>query len=665
MRNLLWLLLAALTLAGPSPLSAQAPEAAAETAAKPAEAVEKPAGKHTNRLAKETSPYLLQHAHNPVDWHPWGEEALAKAKAEGKLIFLSIGYSSCHWCHVMERESFHDEEIAAFLNKHFVCIKIDREERPDIDAIYMTALSVYHQIAGEPRGGGWPLSMFLTPEAEPFLGGTYFPARDGDREGMPGFLTIIGKVQEFWAKFPDKIREDAKTITRFTKAEMEAKRTSPLVPLDESLVPPVQAALDEQYDPKYGGFGYGPNPRQPKFPEPSNLVFLIDRVRRHKDAKAEEMLVGSLAGMQQGGIRDHLGGGFHRYSVDRYWQIPHFEKMLYDNGQLASVYAEAFALTGRDDFRRTTQELCDFLLREMRDESGGFYTAIDADSEGEEGKFYRWDKAEVEKALTADEFALFAQVYGLDREPNFEEKFYAPQLSQSLADMAKSLSLSEADLEARLVPIRQKLLAIRNKRIRPITDTKLLAADNGLAIGGLADAGRILKEPRYIEAATQAAEFVLTKLRTEDGRLKRTYSAGEARLNAYVNDYAFVVDGLLRLHVATGDKRWLTAAGELTDKQIELFADEAGGGFFFTSKDHEALLARGKEVVDTAVPAGNSVSADNLVRLAALLDRPEYLPRASKTILSAATILEGSPSSVPRMAAVIPALLETRKKESK
>jgi hypothetical protein len=670
MRIRSWLLLVALVLAGPSPLSeplaAQAPEAAAEPATKPAatpaEAAEKPAAKHTNRLAKETSPYLLQHAHNPVDWHPWGEEALAKAKAEGKLIFLSIGYSSCHWCHVMERESFHDEEIAAFLNKHFVCIKIDREERPDIDAIYMTALSVYHQIAGEPRGGGWPLSMFLTPEAEPFLGGTYFPARDGDREGMPGFLTIIGKVQEFWAKFPDKIREDAKTITRFTKAEMEAKRTSPLVPLDESLIPPVQAALDEQYDPKYGGFGYGPNPRQPKFPEPSNLVFLIDRVQRHKDAKAQEMLVGSLAGMQQGGIRDHLGGGFHRYSVDRYWQIPHFEKMLYDNGQLASVYAEAFALTGRDDFRRTTQELCDFLLREMRDETGGFYTAIDADSEGEEGKFYRWDKAEVEKALSADEFALFAQVYGLDREPNFEEKFYAPQLSKPLADVAKELSLSEADLEARLVPIRQKLLTVRSQRIRPITDTKLLAADNGLAIGGLADAGRILKEPRYIEAATQAAEFVLTKLRTADGRLKRTYSAGEARLNAYVNDYAFVVDGLLRLHRASGDKRWLTAAGELTDKQIELFADEAGGGFYFTSKDHEALLARGKEIVDTAVPSGNSVSADNLVRLAVLLDRPEYLPRASKTILAAATILEGSPSSVPRMAAVIPALIEARKK---
>jgi uncharacterized protein YyaL (SSP411 family) len=616
--------------------------------------------KHTNRLAKETSPYLLQHAHNPVDWHPWGEEALAKAKKEGKPIFLSIGYSSCHWCHVMERESFHDAEIAAFLNKHFVCIKVDREERPDIDAIYMTSLSVYHQLAGERRGGGWPLSMFLTPEGEPFIGGTYFPARDGDREGMPGFLTIVTKIQEIWAKMPDRVREDAKTVTRFTKAEMEGRKSTPLVALDEALVAPVQAALDEQYDPKYGGFGYGPNPRQPKFPEPSNLVFLHDRAVRGKDERAREMLVGTLAWMQQGGIWDHVGGGFHRYSVDRYWQIPHFEKMLYDNGQLASVYAQAHELTGREDFARTSRAICDFLLREMLDESGGFYTAIDADSEGEEGKFYRWEKAEAEKALTAGEFQLFAQVYGLDREPNFEEKFYVPQLAKSLADIASELKLSEAELESRLVPIRKKLYDMRATRVRPITDTKLLSADNGLSIGGLADAGRILQEPRYVDAANRAAEFVLTKLRTDGGRLKRTFSAGEARLNAYVNDYTFLVDGLLRLHQATGEDKWLTAAGELTEKQIELFADEKGGGFFFTSSDHEALLARGKEVVDTAVPAGNSVSADNLVRLAVAHNKPDYLPRASKTILASAAILQSNPSAAPRMAAAIPALLEAR-----
>ncbi len=628
--------------------------------------------KHTNRLAKETSPYLLQHAHNPVDWRPWGEEALAKAKEEGKLIFLSIGYSSCHWCHVMERESFHDEEIAAFLNKHFVCIKVDREERPDIDSIYMTSLSVYHQLAGEARGGGWPLSMFLTPEADPFVGGTYFPARDGDRPGSPGFLTVIAKVQEIWSKSPDKIREDAKTVARFTKAEMEGRKSPALVALDEGLVTPVLDALDEQYDPKYGGFGYGPNPRQPKFPEPSNLVFLLERARtkdasREKSERAKEMLLGTLTWMSLGGIRDHVGGGFHRYSVDRYWQIPHFEKMLYDNAQLAGVYAEAHALTGREDLARISREICDFLLREMADPAGGFVTAFDADSEGEEGKFYRWNKAEVQKLLTADEFALFAAVYGLDREPNFEEKFYVPQLAQPLAEIAAERKLSEADLDKQLAPLRQKLLAVRAKRTPPLVDTKLLAADNGLAIGGLADAGRILKEPRYLAAAEKAADFVLTKLRDESGRLKRTYSGGpaatnQARLNGYVSDYAFVTDGLLRLHAATGDKKWLTAADELTAKQIELFADAAGGGFYFTSSDHEALLARGKELVDTAVPSSNSISADNLIRLAVLQNKPEYLPRAAKTILAAAARMQSSPSSAPRMAAAVPALVEARKK---
>jgi uncharacterized protein len=631
------------------------------------EAQAKTPPKHTNRLAKETSPYLLQHAHNPVDWHPWGDEALAKAKSEGKLIFLSIGYSSCHWCHVMERESFLDEEIAALLNKHFVCIKVDREERPDIDQIYMTALSVYHQLAGEPRGGGWPLSMFLTPEADPFVGGTYFPARDGDRQGAPGFLTIVTKVQEIWGKAPDKIREDAKTVARFTKAEMEGRKTPPLVALDEALVAPVQEALNEQYDPKYGGFGYGPNPRQPKFPEPSNLVFLLDRATaknasRQKSDRAKEMLLGTLTRMSLGGIRDHLGGGFHRYSVDRYWQIPHFEKMLYDNGQLAGLYAEAHALTGREDLARISREICDFLLREMADPAGGFVTAFDADSDGEEGKYYRWEKAEVQKLLTAEEFTLFASVYGLDREPNFEEKFYVPQLAEPLAEIAAEKKLTEAELESQLAPIRQKLLAVRVKRVPPLTDTKLLAADNGLAIGGLADAGRILKEPRYIAAAQKAADFVLTRLRDETGRLKRSYSGGEARLNAYVSDYALVTDGLIRLHAATGDKKWIAAADALTQKQIELFADNTGGGFFFTSSDHEALLARGKEIVDTAVPSSNSVSADNLIRLAVRQQKPEYLPRAAKTILAAAATLQSNPSSAPRMAAAVPALLDARKK---
>jgi uncharacterized protein len=616
--------------------------------------------KHTNRLAKETSPYLLQHAHNPVDWFPWGTEALEKAKREGKLIFLSIGYSSCHWCHVMERESFEDAEIARFMNEHFVCIKVDREERPDIDAIYMTALQVYNQLAGTGRGGGWPLSMFLTPQTEPFVGGTYFPARDGDRPGVTGFLSLAKKVQEFWSQQPDKIRGDAETIVKFTKAEMEKRRGALTVALDDSLPAATLAALDEEFDPKYGGFGYTPDGRRPKFPEPSNLVFLLDRVRRTGNEQAKNMLVATLEKMSLGGIRDHLGGGFHRYSVDRYWRIPHFEKMLYDNGQLASVYAQAYELTGRDDFRRVTVELCDFVLRELTDKDGGFYAALDADSEGEEGKFYRWEKAEVEKVLSADELAVFAKVYGLDRAPNFEEKYYAPQISQPLADVAADMKLNEAALEARLAPMRRKLLEIRASRERPLTDTKIITADNGLMIGGLADAGRILKELRYVAAAERAAEFVLSKLRRPDGRLLRTYAAGEARLNAYLNDYAYITNGLIRLHQATNRQRWLEEAAAVTAKQIELFSDSTGGGFFFTSNDHEALLARGKEVVDGAQPAGNSVAAHNLIFLATANSKPEFVTLAEKTIAATVTVTQSSPTAAPLMMTAIPALADAK-----
>jgi len=620
---------------------------------------------HTNRLAKETSPYLLQHAHNPVDWFPWGEEALAKAKREGKLIFLSIGYSSCHWCHVMERESFHDAEIAKLLNEHFVCIKVDREERPDIDSIYMTSLYVYNQLAGSGRGGGWPLSMFLTPDAEPFVGGTYFPARDGDRPGAPGFLTLATRIQELWSKDPDRVKTDAKTVARFTKVEMEKRRGALTVALDDKLLTATLDALANEYDPKYGGFGYTPDGKRPKFPEPSNLVFLLDRVRRTKSEKAQEMLVGTLEEMAQGGIRDHLGGGFHRYSVDRYWQIPHFEKMLYDNGQLASVYAQAFELTERDDFRRVAVELCDFVLRELTDTGGGFFAALDADSEGEEGKFYRWEKAELAAALTSGELELFAKVYGADGAPNFDEKFYVPQLAKPLAAIASEIKLSEAELEAKLAPIRRKLLDVRAKRPRPLTDTKILTAENGQMIGGLADAGRILKEPRYVAAAEKAAGFVLTKLRTSDGRLLRTYAGGQAKLNAYLNDYAFLTDGLIRLHRATGDQRWLDAAAELTQKQIELFADETGGGFFFTSSDHEALLARGKELVDNALPAGNSVAAHNLIFLAGAKQKPDYLPLAEKAIAATVVATQSSPSAAPWMMTAIPALTEAQSKHRK
>ena len=619
--------------------------------------------KSTNRLAKETSPYLLLHAHNPVDWYPWGEEAFAKAKAEGKVIFLSVGYTSCHWCHVMERESFVDEEIAAYMNEHFVCIKVDREERPDVDSIYMTSVQIYNQVTGNGRGGGWPMSVFMTPDAKPFFGGTYFPARDGDRGAGTGFFTLLKRVQEFWSMQREAIEQDAEAITQLVKQELDRPRTSAESTVEPTILDQALQSLAEQYDPEYGGFGFTPtNPNRPKFPEPPNLDFLIHRLQSEQLSEADaatatKLLVGTLERMAMGGIRDHLGGGFHRYSVDRFWRIPHFEKMLYDNGQLTSVYAEAYALTGREDFKRVVDEMLAFVVREMTDERGAFFAALDAESEDEEGKFYRWEKAEVEKLLSPDEFKLFAQVYGLDAEPNFED-YYAPQLSQTPRELVERTGMSTEDLEQKLNPIREKLLAARAERSRPLTDTKILTSWNGLMIRGFADAGRILRNEAYLLAASRAADFVLAELQTEDGRLERTYGQGKSALNAYLDDYAFLADGLIALHRATGDDKWLKVADALTAKQMELFWDEKNGGFYFTSGDHETLLARGRDPVDGVEPAGNSVSASNLVYLGKALDKPEYLDRAKQTIDSAAGLLQQSPGAAPRLCAAYQAWLD-------
>ena len=620
--------------------------------------------KVTNRLAKETSPYLLLHAHNPVDWYPWGDEAFAKAKAEGKVIFLSVGYTSCHWCHVMERESFVDEEIAAYMNEHFVCIKVDREERPDIDSIYMTSVQIYNQVTGNGRGGGWPMSVFMTPDAKPFFGGTYFPARDGDRGAGTGFFTLLKRVEEFWSMQREAIERDAEAITQLVKQELDRPRTSAESTVEPTILAQALQSLADRYDPEYGGFGFTPaNPNQPKFPEPPNLDFIIHRLKSGKlseeeAATATKLLVGTLERMEMGGIRDHLGGGFHRYSVDRFWQIPHFEKMLYDNGQLTSVYAEAFALTGREDFKRVVEEMLEFVGREMTDERGAFVSALDAESEDEEGKFYRWEKAAVEQLLSPAEFKLFAPVYGLDAKPNFDGEYYAPQLSKTPQQLAEQTGMSAADLEQALVPIRGKLLASRDQRPRPLTDTKILTSWNGLMVRGFADAGRILHRDAYILAASRAAEFVLAELRTEDGRLERTYGQGKSALNAYLDDYAFLVDGLIALHRATGDEKWLKEADALTTKQMELFWDEKNGGFYFTSGDHETLLARGRDPVDGVEPAGNSVAACNLVYLGQTLDKPEYLEQAKRTIDSAAGLLQQSPGAAPRLCVAYQSWLE-------
>jgi uncharacterized protein YyaL (SSP411 family) len=427
------------------------------------------------------------------------------------------------------------------------------------------------------------------------------------------------------------------------------------------------AGLAEEFDPKYAGFGYTPDGRRPKFPEPSNLFFLIDRAKRASDKQAGEMLLATLEKMALGGIHDHLGGGFHRYSVDRYWRIPHFEKMLYDNGQLASAYANAVGwavptASQKRNFEQVTRSLCDFVLRELTDSSGGFYTALDADSEGEEGKFYRWSKTEIEETISAEEFSFITTVYNLDRAPNFEQHYYVLQLAKPPAEIAADLKITDEQFAAKLKPIHQKLLTLRDKRPRPLTDSKILTAENGLMIAGLADAGRALKEPRYIAAAEKVANFLLTKMRTSDGRLRRSYAANEARLNAYLNDYAFVTSGLIRLYEATQNERWLNEAAAITSKQIELFADKTGGGFYFTSSDHESLLARAKDLTDGALPSGNSVSALNLIYLAAAKNRPDYLSLAEKTIRPTIPILQTNPTAAPLLVTAIPALADAKTK---
>lgn len=607
--------------------------------------------KHTNRLAKESSPYLLQHAHNPVDWYPWGEEAFAKARKEGKLIFLSVGYAACHWCHVMERESFMDEEIAKVMNERFICVKVDREERPDVDQIYMTAVQL---ISGN---GGWPMSVFLLPDGRPFWGGTYFPARDGDRGSTTGFLSIMSQIDDAWKTKRDLVNQQADTLTTAIKSSQISKANAEEGEvLSKELVAATMASLFEQYDPVHGGFGVGPG--RPKFPEPSNLVFLLDRVRRDsvsedKRASALRMLTKTLDGMISGAMYDQLGGGFHRYSVDQSWQIPHFEKMLYDNGQLVSIYAEAFAETGRLEYRQVVEESCDFVLRELRAPGGAFYSALDADSEGEEGKFYRWTTEELAQFKDEDGFELVESVFHLTGPPNFEDEFYAPDPRTTLTQAAKERNLEFDSLIEKLKPIRQRMFEVRNHRERPITDVKILTAWNGLMIGGLADAGRILKRQDYIESAKRAAQFLLDELQTEDGALLRSYAGGEAKLNGYVDDYAFFARGLVALHQATEDERWLNAAKQLVDEQIARFWDDEAGGFFFTANDHPELIVRVKDPVDSAIPSGNSVTLENLRYLAEKTDDASYDDRYQKTLVSLVPILKRAPGAAPRVSAEI------------
>ncbi|SRR5579883_1645792 len=633
---------------------------------------EKGKHKHTNRLARETSPYLLQHAHNPVEWYPWGEDAFAKAKKEGKLVFLSIGYSSCHWCHVMERESFESEEIAKILNRDFVCIKVDREERPDIDNVYMTAI----QVIPPGQGGGWPLSMFLTSEGKPIFGGTYWPPDDKEVKGgkVRGFKTILKLVHDAWTDQRKQIDELAdKNAERTRRALSGLALGTAIVPLNRDLI---TAAVDEikgTFDPQYGGFGSPARSfRGPKFPTPPRLVLLQHEARREKAKERakelDDMVARTLDFMSRGGIYDQIGGGFHRYSTERTWTVPHFEKMLYDNAQLCEVYAEAYQRTKKAQYRRVLEQTIAFIAREMASPEGGFYSALDADAQGEEGRFYVWTTKEIDAALAdADKsvVSLFKRVYSLDGEPNFESNYHILTLPRSLAEQSNDLKLTEEQLDARLAPLREKLLRARSKRPRPFLDTKILTAWNGQMIAGLAIAGQALGDKKSIDMAVRAADFVLKTMRTDKGRLLRSYGAApgqkaEARLNAYLDDYAFLVHGLLCLHDATKEKRWLEEAKRLTETMEKYYADEKNGGFFYTSDDHEKLFVRSKEQYDGAQPSSNSVAAQNLVRLWQKTGEERYARLAEKTFQTFAGPLKENPGSLAALADALASYLEEK-----
>jgi uncharacterized protein YyaL (SSP411 family) len=612
--------------------------------------------KHTNRLARESSPYLLQHAHNPVDWYPWSDEAFAKAKKEGKLIFLSIGYSSCHWCHVMERESFENEAVAKLLNDWFVCIKVDREERPDIDTVYMTALQVYG------NHGGWPLSMFLTADGRPILGGTYWPPddKDGDGEKVSGFKTILKAVHDAAKEKPKELDEQADKLAAATRASLAATaRAIGLVELKRDLVSEAVDALKEEFDPLHGGFG---NPtrrfRGPKFPTPTNLTLLHYETEHTRADDLVKMRALTLDRMALGGIFDHVGGGFHRYSTERTWTVPHFEKMLYDNAQLAEVYALAWHATKNPLYRQVVRGTLAFVDRELTSPDGAFYSALDADSDGVEGRYYVWTGKEIDAALTDKADAdLVKKAYGADGPPNFEEKYHILLLATA----------PDEATEKRLQPLRQKLFEARSQRARPFLDTKILTAWNGQMIAGYAVAGRLLDDPAYTQAAAKAADFILAKLRSADGRLLRTYgarpgAAAEARLNGYLDDYAYFIHGLLCLHDATKDNKWLDAAKALAGLMTKHYADEKGGGFFYTANDHEKLFARGKDQYDGAQPAGNSLAARDLVRLWQKTGDDTYRTQAEKCLKAFAPAMKENPAGLPTMAEALARYLDTAKK---
>ncbi|HEX9287063.1 MAG TPA: thioredoxin domain-containing protein [Thermoanaerobaculia bacterium] len=585
-----------------------------------------------NRLAREKSPYLLQHADNPVDWHPWGSEAFDRAKAEDKPIFLSIGYSTCHWCHVMERESFEDERIAERLNSEFVPVKVDREERPDVDDVYMTAVQTM------TGSGGWPLSLFLTPDGRPFYGGTYYPP--DDRYGRPGFGSVLAAIADAWRTRRDELESSAGEL--HAHLDRAAHRPSGGPEVGSKTLDEAAHALTVEFDLREGGFG-----QAPKFPPAMRLEFLIRYSLRTGDPRARDMVEKTLGKMAAGGMYDQVGGGFHRYSTDARWLIPHFEKMLYDNALLARTYLLAYRAFGNADFARVSRETLDYLLREMTPPAGGFSAAQDADAGGEEGTFSVWDPASLESAVGAEAAPIVAVRYGVTKTGNFENGQTVLSVVRDVSDIASELGVAKAYVEATLAEARRKMYQVRSRRVAPMTDEKLLTDWSALAISAFALAGRLLPEPRYEEAARRAADRILANCRVAGDLLHREKD-GVAEISGFSSDYAFFVEALLDLYEATFDPRYFRAAAELQREMNERFADPRGG-YFLSAEKHDRLIVRPRDLFDGATPSSNSVAAMNLLRLATFTGDRKYRERAESVFSAFAGYLDRAPAAFPRL----------------
>jgi uncharacterized protein YyaL (SSP411 family) len=574
-----------------------------------------------NRLIKEKSPYLLQHAHNPVDWHAWNEESFEKARVENKPIFLSIGYSTCHWCHVMEKESFEDAEVARLMNEAFVSIKVDREERPDIDHVYMT---VCQMMTGS---GGWPLTIVMTPDKKPFFAATYLPKES--RFGRPGMVELIPRIREVWANRHKDVLESAENMTVALQS-IETEKPGEL--LDAGVFDKAYEELSQRFDKTYGGFSGAP-----KFPTPHNFFFMLRYWRKADSQEALKMVEKTLQEIRWGGIFDQIGFGFHRYSTDREWLVPHFEKMLYDQALLALAYLETYQATGNTVYSDTAKEIFTYVLRDMRSPEGGFYSAEDADSEGVEGKFYVWTEQELREILPTDEADLIVRAFHVEKNGNFREEASGKSVGanilytgKSLADIASVMKLPAEVLKQKIDSARSRLFEVRERRVHPHKDDKILTDWNGLMIAALARGAQVLGDKVYADAAENAVEFILNRLRKPDGRLLHRYRDGEASIAAHLDDYAFLAWGLIETYEATFDARYLTTALELNKEMIRRFWDERGGGLYFTSDDAENLIVRKKEVYDGALPSGNAVAMLNLLRLGRFTGDADLEDRAFK-----------------------------------